>query len=388
MRKNNTAASMLRLTIAILLMAVAGLTAYSQDILPKPDHIVIAIMENHAYGQIIGSDAAPFINALANGEHTALFSQSFGLGHPSQPNYLKLFSGNDQGVTDDELPAVNPFYTPNLARQLMDSGLSFVIYSEDLPEVGFNGPNSGEYVRKHNPLSNWMGTGEQQVPASGNQPFTAFPVNDFTLLPDVCFVVPNQVHNMHNGIDPDRIISGDSWVSNNLNSYIQWANTHNSLFILTWDEDNYASGNHIVTMFSGQIVKPGEYTDSICHYHILRTIEDMYGLPYAGNAAASSPVLSCWLPAAGIISGGRSNYGVSVYPIPSGGMFSIRIEGLHPGIEGNIEIFNTSGKRVYQNIFAYSCPFEIHPGRFPSGIYIVKVSDGFNVCTRKVIVGD
>ena len=33
--------------------------------LPKPDHVVIVMEENHAYSQIIGSSSAPYINALA-----------------------------------------------------------------------------------------------------------------------------------------------------------------------------------------------------------------------------------------------------------------------------------------------------------------------------------
>ena len=59
---------------------------------PTPDHVVIVIEENHAYTQIIGSSSAPYINSLAAGG--ALMTQSFGITHPSQPNYLDLYSGS------------------------------------------------------------------------------------------------------------------------------------------------------------------------------------------------------------------------------------------------------------------------------------------------------
>ena len=123
-----------------------------------PDHIVIAILENHSYSQIIGSTAAPFINSLANDTLSALFTDSHGITYPSQPNYLILYSGSAQGVTNDQVPSANPFTTPNLGRQLTDAGKTFITYSEDLPEAGFNGATSGYYVRKHNPVANWMGT--------------------------------------------------------------------------------------------------------------------------------------------------------------------------------------------------------------------------------------
>ncbi|MFE2103666.1 acid phosphatase, partial [Streptomyces sp. NPDC059468] len=30
--------------------------------LPTPDHVVVVVMENHAYSQVIGSSSAPYIN--------------------------------------------------------------------------------------------------------------------------------------------------------------------------------------------------------------------------------------------------------------------------------------------------------------------------------------
>src|SRR5712692_3823287 len=53
--------------------------------LPHFDHIVIAIEENHAYSQIIGSGDAPYINSLAS--QGALFTDSHAIQHPSDPNY-------------------------------------------------------------------------------------------------------------------------------------------------------------------------------------------------------------------------------------------------------------------------------------------------------------
>ncbi|PKR86226.1 alkaline phosphatase family protein [Heyndrickxia camelliae] len=67
--------------------------------LPKPKHIIIVVVENHSYNQIIGNKDAPYINQLA--DHGVLFTNSHGIAHPSQPNYLALFSGDTQGVTGD-----------------------------------------------------------------------------------------------------------------------------------------------------------------------------------------------------------------------------------------------------------------------------------------------
>src|SRR4051812_19742331 len=105
---------------------------------PRFDHVVVVIEENHSPSQVIGSAAAPYINSLA--QNGAYLSQSHGIGHPSEPNYLALFSGSNHGVTTDA--DVNLGNIPNLSSQLFATGKSFVTYSEVLPYVGFTGSTS------------------------------------------------------------------------------------------------------------------------------------------------------------------------------------------------------------------------------------------------------
>src|SRR2546427_10365018 len=90
-------------------------------------------MENHGYSQIIGSSAAPYENALA--QQNALMTQSFAIGHPSEPNYHELWSGSNQGVTDDSCP--HTFTTPSLGQQLISAVLRVVTYRECVSSYGF-----------------------------------------------------------------------------------------------------------------------------------------------------------------------------------------------------------------------------------------------------------
>src|SRR5437588_10964130 len=109
----------------LCLLLAGNLNVFAGSSVPSPDHVVVVILENHGYAQIIGSSAAPHINALATDAHSALFTNSFAIEHPSQPNYLDFFSGCNQGVIDDNVPASNPFTTVNLARQLINAGKTF-----------------------------------------------------------------------------------------------------------------------------------------------------------------------------------------------------------------------------------------------------------------------
>ncbi len=71
---------------------------------------------------------------------------------------------------------------------------------------------------------------------------------------------------------------------------------HDSLLILTWDEDDGSQANHIVTIFAGQRVRPGRYAGPVTHYGVLATIEAACRLPRDGQAAAAAPVTSIWQP--------------------------------------------------------------------------------------------
>jgi phosphatidylinositol-3-phosphatase len=247
---------------------------------PRPDHVVIVVEENHAYGDIIGSRNAQYFAALAG--QGALFTQSFALTHPSQPNYLALFSGDTHGVGDDSCP--HTFTTDNLGHQLLAAGLGFAGYSENLPGVGSTVCFPGEYDRDHNPWVDFT-----NLPAVANQPFSAFPT-DYSTLPTVSFVMPNLDHDMHNG----TVAQADAWFKANLDDYAQWARTHNSLLIVTGDEDDGSAANRIITILVGQQVKPGSYATRIDHYSVLRTLEDAYGLPPLGSAANARPITGIW----------------------------------------------------------------------------------------------
>jgi hypothetical protein len=249
--------------------------------IPVPDHVVIVMEENHGFSEIIGNLAnAPYINSLA--QQGASFTNSFAITHPSQPNYLALFSGSTQGITDDNGPVT--FSTPNLGGALIAKGLTFGAYSEGLPFTGDPVLDAGAYTRRHNPSSDFT-----DVPSSTNMPFSSFP-SDYTQLPTVSIVVPNLNDDMHDG----SIQQADTWLSSNIDGYVQWAKTHNSLLIVTWDEDDSSQNNRIATIFSGPMVSPSTPAENIGHYNVLRTVDDMYGLSYSGQDANVSPVSDVW----------------------------------------------------------------------------------------------
>jgi acid phosphatase len=225
---------------------------------------------------------ALFINKLAS--RGALLTNMHGETHPSQPNYLAMFSGSTQGITNDAPPKTQ-LAGPSLGGELLSHGFTFKGYSEDLPAVGSLANSNGLYNRGHNPWSDFA-----DVPSSDNVPFSAFP-RDFNALPTVSFVVPNRAHDMHSG----SIRQADRWLQDNLGGYAKWARTHNSLLIVTFDESQPTNAtNRIVTVVDGAGIRPGPSDQRIDHYTLLRTIEDMYALPALGRAADSTGIVGIW----------------------------------------------------------------------------------------------
>ncbi len=321
----------------LLLSLTLGAASSSQAQKPAFDHIVVVLEENHSFSQIIGDPEAPNINALAASganiinaatDPSATTTGSHAVRHPSQPNYLELYSGSNQGTIQDGRPGTieepftvpPPFDTSNLGADLRNAGLSFATYSQGLPSVGFDGDSVGDYYRKHNPAANWVNDSNptaNQLPSTVNQPFTTFQaighsVGTWANLPTVSFVVPDQQNDMHDG----TIGQADTWLKTNvLDTYLVWAKTHNSLLILTFDEDgDNTPSNQITTIFAGAKITAGDYPESnlnganpyvatpgdpgvqtptgtaMNHYNVLATIEDIYGLSHIGGSFNRPPV--------------------------------------------------------------------------------------------------
>ncbi|MDI9829955.1 MULTISPECIES: alkaline phosphatase family protein [unclassified Streptomyces] len=248
---------------------------------PRPDHVVVVIEENRSYESIIGSSQAPYLNELAR--KGANLTQFFAITYPSQPNYIALFSGSTQGVKGNDCP--HDFSGRSLGSELLQAGLTFTGYAEDLPRVGYRGCTSGAYVRRHNPWVNFT-----SLPASVNRPFTDFPT-DYSELPTVSFVVPNLDNDMHDG----SVRRADTWLRDNLGAYARWAMTHNSLLVVTWDEDEGGGDedNRIPTVVAGEPVRPGDHDQPNNLYGLLRTLLDAYDLEPLGHSADAKP-LDIW----------------------------------------------------------------------------------------------
>jgi hypothetical protein len=370
--------------------------------IPKFDHVIFVLEENYSYSDIIGSSYAPTFTALSQASYTANFTQAYAITHPSEPNYLDLFSGSNQGVTTDlSGPAPTaPFNDCNLGSLVIQGGYTFIGYSEDQPSLGWTAGDVGDYYTKHCPWINWIGynTNPDTIPIKSDVPYsyangyTTGPIfpdsNNYSTLPTVSWVIPNSIDDMHDGYPPASIQNGDGWYKTNMMPLVRWAVTHNSLVITIWDEDDELHSNNIPCLFSGANVIGGSYSaPKFNHYDVLRTIEDMYGLaPLCGSSATGTDITNIWtgIPT---IQGIKND--VSVWPVPAKDELNVKITSASAS-KANVDLYDVTGRKIEE------MPTELVPGEnnvaintsgVANGVYFLNIiGDKINV-SKKITVG-
>ena len=240
---------------------------HDPDQIPDLDHVFLIMMENHAYGQIIGNSDAPFINQLAQSANLA--TNYFAVGHPSLTNYLEAVGGSNFGIENDNYPdwhyatpdasrnepitgpgldaatpaAVAPFNTDipsaayvgaTIADQLAAANKSWKSYQENLPAAGADNVNYSDgdfsnlsavnqsgvqklYAVKHNPFVYFANIQANTDPHNGLNNVVGFDgLNGLYAdlgagkAPNFSFIAPNQCHDMHGAGGGSAFCSNDA----------------------------------------------------------------------------------------------------------------------------------------------------------------------------------
>ena len=262
---------------------------------PGFQRVYLIVLENKSEGDILGNPEAPYLNALI---HDGAMSADYqAIAHPSQPNYLALFSGSTQGVIDDE---IHDIAGPTIADQLEAADRSWGVFAENLPaDTCFPGPaasggpdGAGEYVRKHNPAISFDAIRSSATRCANIKPLAAFKPDaaDFT------WIVPNMCHIMHDC----PIASGDAWLKSFVPQLLDSTafKSDRSVLFITFDEGaDKSRSNEVVTVALGTGVRAGTRSPiAHSHYSLLRTIEAGLGLPCLGQACDANTLGELFTP--------------------------------------------------------------------------------------------
>ena len=313
----------------------------------------------------------PFINGyIASANFAANY---MGVGHPSLTNYLEVVGASNFGVVNDNSPdwhnatcvsnldsntaslegAANicpiagqgldaatpaldttnegtaavpvhniplnpaPAVARTIAHQLVEHGLSWKSYQEDLPLAGADGVNNSDgmivngavsgapnlYAVKHNPFAYFADVQAGTDPELSLAQSVGFDRLYADLksgdVPNYSLIAPNQCHDQHGRgateVGPycqggaTLLQAGDQTVQSlvtAIHASPVWKQGHSAI-VVVWDENDYGSeSNQVVTIVDTNygrhgVVSPVAYN----HFSLLKTIEAGFRLPYLNHAA-------------------------------------------------------------------------------------------------------
>ncbi len=187
--------------------------------------------ENHSYSDVIGNSQTPYLNSLA--QTYSSWPAYYADTHPSIGNYFMLTTG--QIITNDD-GYMGTVTADNVVRELLAAGKTWKEYSESIPYQGYDGGDTGEYAERHNPLSYMSDVRNDPSQLQNLVPFTqlATDIANHTL-PNYSFIVPNLLHDAHDG----TLAMADAWLQANIAPLLaspDFNTPGGGLLIITFDE--------------------------------------------------------------------------------------------------------------------------------------------------------
>ena len=228
----------------------------------------------------------PYLNSLATQGGSA--SEYYANTHPSIGNYFMLATG--QIITNND--SYSTIVTAdNVVRRVLAAGKTWKSYAEDLPSVGYTGPDVGNYARKHNVFALLSDVVNDASQRNRLVPFTQFaPDLANGTLPDFSNIVPNLCNDAHDC----SLATADTWLKNNIAPLLASATfQRDGLLIIVFDEsasDNTNGGGRIAWVVVGPKAKLGYQSTTLYqHQSTLRLILEALGVTQYPGAAATAP---------------------------------------------------------------------------------------------------
>ncbi len=270
--------------------------------------IFVLAFENKAASQIYGNySSAPYINDVLFplGTHATNFLDDLP-SRSSEPHYVWMQAGtnkfSDHEFTNNDDPSgTNSTSTSlHLVNQIDAAGLSWMSYQEGMNSNTGACPidSSGFYKAKHNPfvfftdITNDPPSKTASRCVAHHKPLTRLK-DDLAngTVADYNFITPDQCHDMHGQTgcpgESDHVMQGDDWLAANLPPILAYANTHNGVVLLIWDEP--ASTGDMPFIALGPKVKQRYATNvQFGHSSLVRTVEGILGLPELGTVRGAN----------------------------------------------------------------------------------------------------
>ncbi len=313
--------------LAILALPACSGSSSSPALAPPADahaagnairQVFVIAMENADADAVYGGGADwTYVGGslLPRAARALAFADELPLAVPSEPHYVWMEAGTnvfaDHTFTTDDPPSATNSTgdTNHLVAQLAraESGADWMSYQEGLDAGTGACPlaSDGFYRPNHDPFvffRDVAGTPPSKTAATcaaHHRPLSALAgdlaagsVNAYN------FITPNLCHSGHGQPDcanDNAPQSADQWLSESLPSLIEFADTHDAVIFLVWDE---GAGSELMPFIAvGAHVKPG-YAGNVSYDHssLLKSLEEIFGLPILPTVTPANDLADLFAP--------------------------------------------------------------------------------------------
>ena len=281
--------------------------------------IFIIPMENEPSSAIYGNTTyAPYINSLTSQAAVATKFQDELPALVSEPHYVWMEAGTNQfsdvTFTTDAVPSGthSTSSTAHLTTQLDTAHISWMSYQQGMsantcPVSGVTGTDS-VYAPKHDPMVFFQDISGNPPVASNalckahHKPYAAFEADLMAgNVASYVFITPDLCHDMHGDSSCTQgtgtnanIKAGDDWLAAELPRILTYANAHDGVVFLVWDEGD--SSNLIPFLALGPSIKPGSYATPYSHSSQLKSVEEMLGVPVLPTVSSANDFSDLFQP--------------------------------------------------------------------------------------------
>lgn len=279
----------------------------------SPRHVIIVMLENRSYGQVIGNSAAPFENSLARSCGVA--TSMWGATHSSAANYLAVSAGEYPATSVNGCNfAACADASTSVYQQLDAAGRLWRAYQESMPR-SCDKSSAAPYKIGHNPPIFYTGISATECAARdvGVADLTAQAGTFWTDLAGghlraLSWITPNTSNDGENSCGGSCALSkADTWLQKFVTLVAGSAEYEagQTVIFVTYDEGTGPDSTvgesctnstadlagtrpscHVpfFVIYPGTTpgTRDGTFFD---HYSLTRTIEDFFGLPHLAHAA-------------------------------------------------------------------------------------------------------
>jgi hypothetical protein len=326
--------------------AVVATSAY----LPPAHHVFLVDLENKGYDETWGpTSKAPYLSKTLRAKGV-LLDQYYGTAHNSLPNYIAQISGqgpNAETQGDCQVYSsfvqvgtvapgqavgqgcVYPATVPTLAGQLTSHRLSWKGYMEDMgtpcrhpvldtPDPTQKATVGDQYAARHNPFVYFRSITDSPTCAAHDVDLSRLPgdLAATSTTPSLSYITPNLCDDGHDSpcVDgrPGGLVSADAWLKVWVPKILASpAFRTDGILVITFDESDGPQsdataccgegpgpntpqpgisgpgGGRVGALVISRFVRPGTWsTTPYNHYSLLASLEELFGLPRIGYAAA------------------------------------------------------------------------------------------------------